>query len=288
MYIDNRNGERKVLRDFLTLDEVVKIASDPNPKTDRDWSRLASKDNVPSGHWDLNLGYDAAVRMCVDGWQEKADELERMADRMSAEYEAMGHSWDFSDGGDDIEVGRFLEGEPEHWIEHQPTEAREITVKVGLSFNCEISGMSAFRRGAAIYAVVRALEKAGFSVAIVGIFGSRSNLSSGYYCNEIELKKAGEYLDPSRLAYFLAHPGFFRRVGLRLKECYGKEYNFLTSVTAKYGKSWSLKSLVEVEPGQVLIDNLSSENPSWRNSADAIFYIVNEFKRQGVEVRQIS
>ena len=287
MYID-RTDTKNILRDFWTLDQLLELVRVENHPTDSDWRYLSSKRDRASREWDFHLGYDRAVEMVVTGWQEKAQELENLADRMSADYEAQGHTWVFSDSGDDIDVSRFLDGEPDHWIEHRPTEAREITVKVDLSYNANVGASQAFKRGAAVYAVVRALEKAGVSVAVVGLLSSESNFgSNNYYYNEIELKKAKEYIDPSRLAYFLAHPAFFRRLGFRLKECYGKENNVFTSVTANYGHSYNVLELIPDEPNQVVIREMRSYQRQWDNEQSAIAAIVKEFSDQGVQINRL-
>lgn len=141
--------------------------------------------------------------------EERVQQLDR--ELIKNQFDPM---WDVS--GAQVDVARYLEGEPEcmvnYTLEDIPREVPIVTIVASLSFHCGISGSAITKHGQAIMALMEAVESTGLQTEV----WVENNSSSGYGGGglsgrtKIRLKGAGELFDAATFMYALTHPSMLR------------------------------------------------------------------------------
>jgi hypothetical protein len=201
--------------DRSTLDQAIARLAD-SAKPER--SDLSSEVRPRSQEWDLNTGFKEARELAIAGWQEKARELWQLVRALAPAVEyGLKSAYDVT--GECVDVGRFLNGEPECMLSHQVPVKNVIKVAVNISARCNAPANLLFNRGAALAAIVQALQSAGQSVSLSVVEVVSSEFASGSMHETIvEIERFGDYINPGRLAFWLAHPAALRRCIFRLNE----------------------------------------------------------------------
>ena len=128
-----------------------------------------------------------------------------------------------ADAGDEIDVPVYLSGEPEHWIEYPITEAKATGGRIiSLGFNLFISSGVAKElfenRGAAMLAMIDALEDGGYRCELNLCMGAACENGSLSYQMTVPVKQPGDPSELDRLAMVLIHPAMFRRLQFAVGE----------------------------------------------------------------------
>lgn len=166
--------------------------------------------------------FNTAVYLARTGWQEGLKLIRKSEDLIVAKLNAGGDIVrSLSESGDEVDVGLFLEGDPEHMASYPIGEGRKPVVKLVVSIGASsgISNETITMRGAAICAAVDAVESAGLRVEIVVDFTSAIGhkfLSIAEF--RVTVKKADDSLDRDKIAYVLMHPTMLRQIAFRLME----------------------------------------------------------------------
>lgn len=203
-------------RQFDNFPELLDfIASRPEGSAaDGNRSSLALGDRNGWRGGTQNMG--DALNLARFGWPEGREIVEAITARFESitASKLMRPQVAYAVAGDCVDVGRYVTGEPENmmvWEEVELENAGKIVrVEANLSASAAISAAQMTIRGAAVAALVDALEQCGKSVELVlswGAEGGRRRIE--HYC---PIKAAGEPLDMDRLAFMLAHAGMFRRL----------------------------------------------------------------------------
>lgn len=216
-------------RRYLELKDVIKLASIPVSEDLPEWSDIGkprSQDyhKPPEQSWDLGCGYQNALKMLKVGWPEKVKELTNQAKVISVISARPNIEYSHEIAGDEVDVSRFLAGEPECFLEGKLTDKDSenpvVSLYISITTTDWISAQTHARRGTAAFAIVQALESLGRAVEINLCISSQSNIIITEY---IKIKEAHEYLNPSRLAFMLIHPAMCRRIEFRMEEQYPTE-----------------------------------------------------------------
>lgn len=165
-------------------------------------------------------GPDEVLKVAREGLPSEGIKAMRIADEavkdIDLEYGLPTFSAYYDVTGSDVDVARFLSGEPENMIAYTlvdtPKVGRVITLVVSLAVPHRVSAGQINRRGTDIMALVFALERIGFQVEVIGnvqIAGERSPKTGSI---TIPLKRAGESLDAGRLMFAFTHAAFARGV----------------------------------------------------------------------------
>lgn len=140
-------------------------------------------------------------------------------------------------------IPAYLANQPDCMITMGESEqpAKVLRIVVDCAFNCDIEAAQIFNRGRAILAAVIELEKRGFSVELVA--RSHSNFLPKSkrqpaldFRLTVTIKRAGDALSPSSLAFVLCSAAFFRRCVFRLKES-DRLYYPATTAKNNYGRT---------------------------------------------------
>ena len=262
---------------------------------DQQASRLNSRERVD---FCGGLTYKQTIRTANDGWEAGADLVNRhalksfraIADRIERPH----YVYDVE--GTDIDVARFVDGDPECWArqEQRLTEGPGRRV-FRFVFAWVVSGGVSTRtiesRGAAAVALIQAMELAGHGVEVDLCYsvGAGANCGSGASYRKVEayvnIKKADQPLDLPRLAFAIAHPASLRRIGFGLMERLPRPilYNFTKS--KGYGNGDGLFD--PLEQGDVFLGGATYDRGDWNNDAWVQKWIVDTLKAQGIELARV-
>lgn len=163
--------------------------------------------------------YGEAVELATNGWADGTKKLNALRAELTAFVEkavaAKSKSISYDVTGDWLDVGRYLNGEPEvfgsYEAEGEQTAAKITKIVANVSAIGSVETQSIFSAGAAIYAAVDLLESLGHRVELW--LGSGSTLHTGKRLQVlVKLKDASQPIDSDRLAFFVAHNASLRRI----------------------------------------------------------------------------
>ena len=207
---------RVVREDVFTLDEAIELLDDEHKP---DTGDLASELETPSTTWDLNTPFSEARELARYGWEDKAEEIqeyfaevERLLDN---HYETR-----LDVTGEAVDIGAYLDGEPECMFSYTVPEVKSANFLIAINGLCDVDARTMMNRGIAIAALLYSLQSQGITtrLSIVTAVSSEPRGGGSEHHTEIEINQYGEYIDPGKLAFWLAHPAAFRRCIFRYRE----------------------------------------------------------------------
>lgn len=186
--------------------------------------------------------FDSALKLAREGWADGRAEIEKWRAQFSA---LIGSKMRRRVLANDVcgfapDVGAFLNGEPENMFARAEVETagpgKILRIAANGSCSWDVSRDSIMRRGAAIVALIDALESAGYSCEVILGFSAWDSFRNPGECSfdSMPLKSAGEPLDIDRAAFALAHPSMLRRLVFSCKETDGP---FMRVAASHYGYS---------------------------------------------------
>jgi len=190
--------------------------------TPRKWRAEGSRTDRATRSWDLELGYQGALKLAYDGWAEGAS---RMAQAL-ATLPAMASTTRTSYGvaGGSVSVGRYFSGNPlcmrnrKRERGHRPA----ITMAVNIVANAGVSAEAMSNYGLAIARYADELEQAGYPVEVIAVMAAQQG--SNRSCHSWTVKAQGQAMNLADIAFSIGHPGCFRRIGFAAFERTGPEY----------------------------------------------------------------
>lgn len=224
-----------------------------------------------------------AVRLAGRGL--KAEGLESVAiakdvikelqqERQLPEFEPV---WDVS--GLDVDIERYLTGEPECMIEYPIAEVLAtgpvVTLVVGMNYSAIISKEAILAQGRFCVALALALAECGYSLEIWSEMhiGSNSRRFGDGIKPRMAIKvrtkvlEAGTSIDPGGLMFALAHPSMLRIFGFAAMHLAPKLYREKIGVGGGYGYPWPIDSadwpenaiILNTRAGQATTEELRDE-----------------------------
>ena len=268
-----------------TLDEAVEKLDPQNAPARSD---LSSISNEASEDWDLGLGYPKAWKFVRMGWIEKAGELSRYTAGINDILEDHVDSfWDVT--GESVDVGRFLSGEPECMLNFNHREDKLITFEVNISARCSVDAHHLFNRGIAVAAGVAALQARGYGVRLA-VYDAVDTSNGGIASHKtvIEINRFGDYIDPGRIAFFIAHPGALRRLMFRLQEhesdAVRREYGFHSG--GGYGYPANPREPDPTFEGECIVNIPWVEGDRLRTPVAAFGVVEEQLKKHNISLRR--
>ncbi len=161
--------------------------------------------------------FDEILKLARIGWDSQLeDTLSVVGDTLeSVEREYDMPTWHgfYDVSGADVDVARYLSGEPENMISYlmveTPKAGRVITLVMNVGAGAGVSAQILIARGKAVVALVCAIESIGLrtelkaELQVIGANGFTTH-------TVVTVKEAGEDLDPALVMFAYAHPAFFR------------------------------------------------------------------------------
>lgn len=198
----------------------------------KEWVDLAEDDaGIGASHKYRGVFCPESMEQAVErargaGFYEAIPEAERFAERVTAEVDlevfqtSFQSTWDVA--GSEVDMGRFLAGEPECMLESIPfrvaRQGRAIRLVVPGCYNSATSTQTVQQRGAAIMALCMILARAQHPVEVWVGYANHGNRVDTRYAYMVRVQRANEPLDEGRVLYALAHPTANRRLCFSVKE----------------------------------------------------------------------
>ena len=215
---------RKLIRhDFENIGDYVSFLGQNHRVTVN-----ASSDSQAATAWNGSTKSLAdAVSLVDTGWAAGAAKVAKWSGKLSCfldaarAVKARQFAWDVV--GDYVDVGKYLTGEPECFgadVEEQDsTSGRIVSIRLNNCVSGALQPDAIIARGVAVLVAVDLLESCGRRCEV--IVCQSTETSTLKVDGNIVVKRPSEPVDLDRLAYSVAHPGFFRRLGFRFMEVCG-------------------------------------------------------------------
>lgn len=171
-----------------------------------------NEQNDSGAKWYGSDSYDHAKSLALHGWEKGLKDISGKIAVVTSEFPARVTLKDIC--GNVPDIGRFLANMPDCMNRRVHSESARkpiVSIMVNASYSGSISAEHIMNYGAAIACLVDSLENAGYSVMLRASSTSLNyeGVNQGFIIN---VKNHGEYLDMGKVAFFLAHPSFLRRI----------------------------------------------------------------------------
>lgn len=254
----------------------------------------SSRSNDMGAHWHGTSTFREAAALAREGWPEGEARVRGLSlaafDKVSSMLERELPVYDVE--GAEIDVARYLEGEPECWqrMESRVTQGpgrRIVEIVYVCSASGGVSGEVMIARGAAAVALAELLEQAGHGVKITLV----SSVASGYgghgkeaceIC--IPIKAPDQPLDVSRVAFALAHPATFRRLVFAVEETLPPD--IVSAYGFRGGGGYGARPFEASEHGDIYIGGAAYGHEQWTDPHRARAWIIEQLKAQGVALNE--
>lgn len=195
-----------------SLGEFMEQASSSAPHSTM---RSSSKNVYGNYSWDLGTDLNQAIKLLENGWPEGSKKVTELSAELGVENLVEQTCTilepDFS--GSILDVGEYINGNPEHFLEYTESEVPKPVIKicVPLSISACENAQSLVNRGVAMLALIDAIELTGASTE-VWVNSYISAKDQYRILSEIKIKASEEPFDVDKLAFIIAHPAFYRRI----------------------------------------------------------------------------
>lgn len=165
--------------------------------------------------------FEHCLNLARNGWSDQLDETLRIAEdaveMAFKEHEVKDFTpvWDVT--GSQVDVARYLSGEPENMIDFPALEVSKVgkvvTLVAGGFYSAAVSADALVRRGQVLTAFALALTRLGHSVEL-WVDVATTGRSGGTKAHmKVLVKGTNDTLDPAKILFAYAHPGMFRALG---------------------------------------------------------------------------
>lgn len=251
----------------------------------------ASQDKKKT-YWDLGVGYEGAIDLALQGWNQGLEEIESLIGNMipsiGSRIERIGWKQDVEPG--QLDVAAYLEGQPECWltpeIEIIAGQGRLFRIGVNACVSAGVSSRTIQEQGSACAALVQLLEMAGHSTEVTWAIVSNLNYlqtdnEDGYTQTEVRVKDFGESLNMARISFALTHPAMFRRLGFRILETYPAKIRRQFGITKNggYGKVGQFRDDAGFD--------IQLNAQTWQGGSPEVTkaWIIQQLEQHGVHIR---
>lgn len=248
----------------------------------------ATDDYYGAQHWTMGAGLPESIALARNGWPPGRDCVHALA---SAYFEKLAATIERIDyvhavTGDLFDVGAYLSGDPECClVEERETIEGPGRKNLRIVYNGTASGAVEsnvlLAKGAAVAALAQLLEFAGHGVEVVLAYGI-GPCDGDTIETYVTLKTSDQPMDLSCVAFALAHPATFRRLGFRLWEGLSLETvrRFGFYLHGGYGRVAQTLTMT----GDVNIGGSTYGEPDWMSPGAARAWVAAELAKQGVNV----
>lgn len=220
------------VRDFPSLDALVAQGDQPE-SAGGDSFRRGRESRSGSRMFTETESWTEAMQVARDGYRDVRAEIRGHVvdlEHVIRAIEADTWAWRHDVTGVAVDVDRYLSGEPENMLDSVPvtvpTFGRVVRVLVNGAASSRVEAETIRKRGAAIVALVEAVELAGCSAEVLVTFpvsDRETGRKSSFYAATVTAKAADQALDLDALAFLLAHPSMLRRCVFAVEETEGRK-----------------------------------------------------------------
>jgi hypothetical protein len=221
-------GDKVFTQDFESVSDYVRYTSETPAASD---TYVASREDNPD--FFRTKTFEEAVALASSGWPEGAARVAELRDGCEAFLAAAkaaktkGYGWDVT--GHFIDVGRLLSGEPECCGYEQEQEgglgSQVASIRLNACVSGSVSADAIIARGLTVLVAADLLESCGIRCEILVSQATYTDHNRRLVENNVAVKAPGAAVDIDKLAFAIAHPGFFRRLGFAFCESHGHSPN---------------------------------------------------------------
>jgi hypothetical protein len=187
--------------------------------------------------WSGGLTWEQTKTLAINGWRELIDEIEKYRVRILPiiAEKVLRPQQINSIAGYSVDVGSFLANQPECFItkefEEKNYPGRIYKIVCSISASAAINPKTIIQKGAMVCALVDAIEYAGHRAEVIcngamsagqyDEYRQGKRKENGWFEVSVTVKKSGQPLEMSDLAYCLAHPSMLRRIFFSVAEIVG-------------------------------------------------------------------
>ncbi len=219
-FTNSTNRTSHVLR-FDGIEHCLSVGEQDLPRGQR---RSSRSNDTHDGGWYGTETWTESVKFARFGWPRGAEQLEKL----SLQHTEWMHAhtqrdrWLLDVQGDEIDIQRYLDGDPEHMlVRHLAAGKRKgrkyIHIAVNVAVSCGVDGSEVTKRGAVLGGFVYALEQYGYRIALT-IYSSVTSWQSNMVSVIVPVKGYSDRFDIDTLAYALVNPSMFRRTIFAVEE----------------------------------------------------------------------
>lgn len=211
---------------FKSMEEIREYLQDIPVSETRGSTQKLSKDFC-------RFSWDETLKALVSGSPELGNKVIELSDAITGDLVKVENTGEFYydlDPGDCMDIGKYMQGEPEVWFQQTTGErpAIEVKIAVNLCLSGCIEDEVIIRRGAAVMALIDALKRRKYAVKVIPYYqvkedGYSMHSNDGDCITTIEIDTRNDF-SRDALAFILCNPGFCRRIIFAVEEkLYGKE-----------------------------------------------------------------
>jgi hypothetical protein len=247
--------------------------------TPRVWRGNTSTGYKGGRDWTLGHDWDECLRLAHDGWQEGMMQLEDSLALVAQPRNEM-HYEHHDVAGEYVDPVRFAVGDPSCMVTRRKLKGHKPVVRlvVNGSASASATAKEMMNYGAALVSLVNKIESSGRRVELDVTYVCELNRMLFIYGWNV--KHASDHLDLSAVAFSLAHPGAFRRLGFAMMERCPIDME-----TSNYGYSTTLARhmLYDGDEGALLINGIGHAPGSCRTMADAVRFAAEQINKAAGE-----
>lgn len=181
--------------------------------------------------------------LAIDGWAEEAAHAMSIAESaietVAQDVSMPSFTADWAVAGSEVDVARYLSGEPECMIEYEPVATprygRVIVLCSSISVSGSVSTETIKRRGHAVAALAFALANMGFSTELWVDMTSKAR-NGDLDSTRVLVKGANDEIDAARIMFAFAHPGMMRALAMPAMHEWPEDKQKAHGVGNNYGK----------------------------------------------------
>lgn len=242
-------------------------------RSPRVWKQNGATSNNATGSWDLNAGYDGAVKMARYGWPEGAERTQDALKAFPTKTPEPDTKVDFY--GFRPHVPRYCAGAPDSMI-RRATQAetgsgKVLTLYVSVMSPSFSTAACMANYGVGIAQYVNQMEMEGRRVEVIACatvsgHGKRHTVS----CT---VKNADQPLDLAALAFALGHPAMLRRIWFAYME---RQTDIREMSTYGYCCDTNEGDLIDPAPGTFVLNGMNNVNTHASTPVKALAYVTKK------------
>ena len=197
-----------------------------------------------------------ARNLLASGWEQGSAKIRAVSERVKQAIPdtvlaAFRPEQIFDVTGELLDVGRFLDGEPECFVDEIVPERGDridgngiVRITVNLSASAGVDSRELETKGVFVAALADVLESLGYRAQIDGYFTDKANhidakgtTKRGLHVLHFPIKRTDEALEIDRLSFVLAHPASLRQIGFHVQDVVGYRdsvYGYPKALPAQY------------------------------------------------------
>lgn len=247
---------------FRQLDGVYDLCDIAVDRIDKGKDKLGNASLAGDQDFTGTTNLAEAVGLCNNGWPEGVDRISDVVDKIeldSALLRSANRLDRYYDvAGDEPDIDRYLQGEPENMNTYMPelnTHGTILDIVLNVSQPAFVAKEKIINRGAAVLSAVEALRSRGYSIGVIAVErNSNSSYEGSVMQYSIPILAPGEAINVDSLAFCTMHPSFLRRLIFAANEAEDNEIRrkFGYKLGGGYGYPMSISDYEHDRPAHII------------------------------------